>query len=144
MAGLGGQAQLDKIFFFLGEGVHGQAHGFFNARNGGLRQRRGFGGHHKPHIQAVGAAVVVRHLGEAIDHGIDHIKALFGHGDGRQHKLAPSAFDLEQGAKAGEHAPRQQLVQALDDALFAPAQLRPNGGKGALIQRKTAVQVVDQ
>lgn len=39
---------------------------------------------------------------------------------------------------------RQQLVQALDDALFAPAQLRPNGGKGALIQRKTAVQVVDQ
>ena len=40
MAGLGGQAQLDKIFFFLGEGVHGQAQGFFNARNGGLRQRR--------------------------------------------------------------------------------------------------------
>lgn len=109
-----------------------------------VRQRRGFGGHHKPHIQAVGAAVVVRHLGEAIDHGIDHIKALFGHGNRCQHKLAPSAFDLEQGAKAGEHAPRQQLVQALDDALFAPAQLRPNGGKGALIQRKTAVQVVDQ
>ena len=36
------------------------------------------------------------------------------------------------------------LVQALYDALFAPAQLLGHGGKGSIDERKAAVQVVDQ
>ena len=79
-----------------------------------------------------------------VDLGRDLGVALFGHLQRGQDVAAARALDVEQRPEAREYALGQELVQALYDALFAPAQLRPNGGKGALIQRKTAVQVVDQ
>ena len=100
-----------------------------------------FGRQNEPHVQPVGAFIIMRHFGMRVDFGQDCIELILRHRHGAEAKGTAHCFGIKERAETGDCALFAQMFQARDQFAFGQAK-RPAGlGKRARGQGKLALFV---
>ncbi len=132
-----------KNSLHLRHGMHRQTDFRLDFRNHLRDAARVFCRHDEPHIERVGALVIMRNFGVGIDLFRHFVESLWRHCDGRKTDIAAEHFRVPQRPEAAQLPCPDQVADTFDEFVFTQSELRAGVAKGPLRQRKSALQAVD-
>jgi hypothetical protein len=90
------------------------------------------------------AAIVVRHLGKAVDHRGDLVEAVLRHRHCGEREAAAETLGVVHRPEAAERAVVEQSPKARDHVRLVQAEARSDLGVGPITERKAALERVNQ